>query len=75
MFPIEYSEAMNTTTRTVTYTELAFLDDVTLADGDVVLSATWGKSRARALVVEVQHPDTSTGRRYFSDTDAIEIRA
>lgn len=64
---------MSTAIRTVAWTELPFVVDATFPDGDHVLSASWGKSRSRALVVEVQRPDGSTGRRYFSDEDVIEI--
>lgn len=60
------------TTRTITYTELEG-GDVLADNGDVVLMATWGRSLSRALVVEVQHADGTTGRRYFAHDAAIQL--
>ena len=46
----------------------------TLTDrGDVVLSVNWGRTKARAVVVEVMRPDKSSGRRYFADGAYVEV--
>lgn len=49
--------------------------DVLADTGDYVLQVSWGKSRTRAVVVEIQRPDNTTGRRYFADDAVVSVRA